>query len=219
MNQIMKCSLVLGLFLTSQTDVFAAGVDTIKKVNVIRQTLVKTDQQVSKNTVLVNITKDRNPDLVISPFVTYEVRTDDELLKMNILQESKGVEFKITPNAYMVVSKNGKMVFDNKTNLHLMPGATFEVADSATLYIRNYSQCRIDSGARLIVRGSGKIICENNSTISVSPYSNIILQSKKSTINVNAGSAIFSELGLNIAYRGEGYIFLDNLEYYSIYGE
>lgn len=209
--------MVLSLCLTFQFVSFAKGEDTTKKVNVIRQTLVKSDQLVKKNTVLINISKDRNPDLVISPFVTYEVRSDDDLQKMNILPESKAVEFKVTPSAYMVVSKNGKMVFDNKTNFHIMPGATVEIADSAVLYIRNLSQLQLDSGARLIIRGSGKIICENNSTITVSPYTNIILQTKKSNIYVNKGSSIISEFGLNIAYRGEGLIFLDNREYYSIY--
>lgn len=218
MNQLIKCKLMLSVCLIAQLVVFAKGVDTVKKVNVIKQTLVKSDQLVKKNTVLANISKDRNPDLVISPFITYEVRSDEDLQKMDVLHQLKNVEFKVTPNAYMVVSKNGKMIFDNNTNLHLMPGATFEISDSATLYIRNNSQFRIDSGARLIIRGTGKIICENNSNISVSPYSNIILQTPKSSIHVNAGSSIYSELGLNIAYRGEGFIFLDNKEYYSIYG-
>jgi|694.fasta_scaffold10791_11 hypothetical protein len=218
MNQLMKCMLVLSVCTTAQIVVFAGVTDSSKKVIVIKQSLIKSNQFVNKSILLTNITSDNKPDLVIFPFVTYEVHNDEILDQMNVLNEAKRVEFKVTPNAYMVVSKNGKMIFDNKTNLHLMPGATFEISDSATLYIRNNSQFRIDSGARLIVRGTGKIICENNSSISVSPYSNIILQTPKSSIHVNAGSTIYSELGLNIAYRGEGFVFLDNMEYYSIYG-
>lgn len=219
MNQIMKRVLLCLVVIACQCTVFAGVVDTSKKVNVIKQSLIKSNQFVNKNILLTNISSDNKPDLVILPFVTYEVHNDEILDQMNILNEAKRVEFKLTPNAYLVVSKNGKMIFDNKTNLHIMPGATFEISDSAILYIRNTSQCRIDSGARLIVRGTGKIICENNSSISVSPFSNIILQTKDSKIFVNAGSTIYSELGLNIAYRGEGYIFLDNMEYYSIYGD
>ncbi len=219
MNQIMKRVLLCLVVIACQCTVFAGVADTSKKVNVIKQSLIKSNQFVNKNILLTNISSDNKPDLVILPFVTYEVHNDEILDQMNILNEAKRVEFKLTPNAYLVVSKNGKMIFDNKTNLHIMPGATFEISDSAILYIRNTSQCRIDSGARLIVRGTGKIICENNSSISVSPFSNIILQTKDSKIFVNAGSTIYSELGLNIAYRGEGYIFLDNMEYYSIYGD
>lgn len=215
MKRVLLCLVVIAC----QCTVFAGVADTSKKVNVIKQSLIKSNQFVNKNILLTNISSDNKPDLVILPFVTYEVHNDEILDQMNVLNEAKRVEFKLTPNAYLVVSKNGKMIFDNKTNLHIMPGATFEISDSAILYIRNTSQCRIDSGARLIVRGTGKIICENNSSISVSPFSNIILQTKDSKIFVNAGSTIYSELGLNIAYRGEGYIFLDNMEYYSIYGD
>ena len=218
MNQIMKRVLLCLVVIACQCTVFAGVADTSKKVNVIKQSLIKSNQFVNKSILLTNISSDNKPDLVIFPFVTYEVHNDVILDQLNVLNEAKRVEFKLTPNAYMVVSKNGKMIFDNNTNLHLMPGATFEISDSATLYIRNNSQFRIDSGARLIIRGTGKIICENNSNISVSPYSNIILQTPKSSIHVNAGSSIYSELGLNIAYRGEGFIFLDNKEYYSIYG-
>lgn len=206
---------MLFIGITSSILVFAGIADTSKTSNVLRQTLIKSNLLVSKNSELSNISKDQRPDLVVFPFVTFKVQNDTALDSKNIIKESKGVEFKLTSNAYMVVSKNGKMIFNNKSILHLLAGSILEVSDSAVLYISNESQCLIDSGARLVVRGTGKIICENNSSISVSPYSNIILQTKKSNINVNAGSEIITKKGLNVAYLGEGLIFINNKEYYT----
>jgi len=193
--------------------------DSIKRAKIISQIYVKKNQTVKQNVILNNISRDVKPDLVISPFVVYEVNTDSTLNKMNISPESKAVEFKVTPYAYLKVSENGKMVFKNYTNLHLLTNATFEVSDSSILYIRNNSALIIDSGARLIVRGCGKIICEDNSRIEINPYANIILQRKESSINLNYGSKLLTKKGLNVAYVGEGSIYIDKREYYSIYGK
>jgi|GEM_PF-2980832 len=193
--------------------------DTSKKVNIIKQILVKNNQKNNRNVVLNNISQNSDPDLIISPFIEYQMESDSSLKKMNVTSEAKMVEFKITPNAYLKVSKHGIMVFNNETNLHLMTNSTYEISDSSILYIRNSSAIQIDSGAKLIVRGTGKIICEDNSWIKIHPYATIILQRKESTIKLFNGSKIITHGGLNVAYLGEGSVYIDDKEYYSIYGK
>lgn len=226
MNRIKTILFALLVILFASTNVFACQhlikinkSDTSKKVNFIKQILVKNNQKNNRNVVLNNISQNSDPDFIISPFVEYQMETDSTLRKMNIPKEAKMVEFKITPYAYLKVSKHGKMVFSNETNLHLMTNSTYEISDSSILYIRNSSAIQIDSGAKLIVRGTGKIICEDNSWIKVHPYATIILQRKESAIRLLNGSKIITHEGLNVAYVGEGSVYIDDKEYYSIYGK
>lgn len=225
MNLLSKCVLNTFIVLLLHSYSIAATLsvvnkeDSLKKAKVVSQIYIKSNQFIKRTVILNNVSRDASPDLVISPFVVYEVNTDSTLNKKISTPETKSVEFKVTPNAYLKVSKDGKMVFKNGTNLHLMTNSTFEISDSAVLYVRNNSAITIDSGARLIVRGSGKIVCEDNSRIEINPYANIILQRKESTINLDNGSKFITHKGLNVAYVGEGRIYIDKREYYSIYGK
>ncbi len=193
--------------------------DSSKKVNLINQIHVKNNQKNNRNVVLNNISQNSDPDFIISPFVEYQMETDSTLRKMNIPNESKMVEFKVNQYAYLKIAKHGKMIFSNETNLHLMTNSTYEISDSSILYIRNSSAIQIDSGAKLIVRGTGKIICEDNSWIKLHPYATIILQRKESAIRLFNGSKIITREGLNVAYLGEGSVYIDDKEYYSIYSK
>lgn len=226
MNRIKSTLFALLVSLVASTNVNANHyfirinkADTSKKVNFIKQILVKNNQRNNRDVVLNNISQNSDPDFIISPFVEYQMETDSTSRKTNIPQDAKMVEFKITPFAYLKVSKHGKMVFSNETNLHLMTNSTYEISDSSILYIRNSSAIQIDSGAKLIVRGTGKIICEDNSWIKIHPYATIILQRKESTIKLFNGSKIITREGLNVAYLGEGSVYIDDKEYYSIYGK
>ncbi len=194
-------------------------VDSIKKINIIKQIFVKRSLKNDMNVVLNNISQNSDPDLIINPFVEFLMESDSTLSKLNIPKDVKITEFKVTPTAYLKVSKHGRMVFNNGTRLHLMTNSIYEISDSSILYIRNSSNIQIDSGAKLIVRGTGKIICEDNSWIKVHPYATILLQRKESTIKLINGSKIITHQGLNVAYLGEGSIFIDDREYYSIYGK
>ena len=193
--------------------------DSSKKVTVIKQILVNNNQKINRNVILNNISQNSDPDLIINSNVEYYVESDSSLINLKLNKESESVEFKLMNNAYVKIAKQGSMVFNNETKLHLMPNSILEVSDSAVLHIKNFSSIQLDSSARLIVRGTGKIILEKNSELDYHPYSTIILQRKASSIHLNNGSKIILQNGLNLVYIGDGSVFIDGVEYYAIYGK
>lgn len=227
MNLISKGILIVLICLTCQFNLIAGVVsignfdksksDTPKKEIHIKQIVVRNNQFINRNVYLANISNDYNPDLIIMPLVKYEVTQDSFLNKFNLTKESKTVEFKVTSGAYIKVNKLGNMIFSNGTKLHLATNATLEISDSAILSISNKSILQLDSGAILIIRGTGVLNCKDSSKIIIHPFSNIILQHQKSSIQINSGSEINTKENYLVSYEGEGKIFINKMDYYKIY--